>query len=208
MQTLVLKIVDSVYDDNTMKPENVRDKNVELQIDPDKLAMPQFKELWERISPKSVYGVDFDTDKLVRNAINVLNSKLRVSKLFFKVETGAMEDIKSKDALLSGASFVKEKSAAYGASQKIHVSSSVKYDLIGKLVEETGLTRKAVVRILTGIEKTVFDQFKDNPEEFIIKAASLINDEKATAIIKDITYSILDEHYSTDIFTEPTIKVR
>ena len=202
----VLKIVDSVYDSNAMKPENARDKNVELQIDPDKLAMPQFKELWERIRPKSIYVVDFDTDKLVWNAINVLNSKLRVSKLFFKVETGAMEEIKSKDTLLSGASFVKEKSAAYGASQKIHASSSVKYDLIGKLVEETGLTRKAVVDILTGIEKTVFDQFKDNPEEFIIKAASLINDEKATAIIQHITYSILDEHYTTDIFTEPTIK--
>jgi len=202
----VLKIVDSVYDSNAMKPENARDKNVELQIDPDKLAMPQFKELWERIRPKSIYVVDFDTDELVWNAINVLNSKLRVSKLFFKVETGAMEEIKSKDTLLSGASFVKEKSAAYGASQKIHASSSVKYDLIGKLVEETGLTRKAVVDILTGIEKTVFDQFKDNPEEFIIKAASLINDEKATAIIQHITYSILDEHYTTDIFTEPTIK--
>lgn len=78
--------------------------------------------------------------------------------------------------------------------------------MIGKLVEETGLTRKAVVKILAGIEKTVFDQFKDNPEEFIIKAAALINDEKATAIIQHITYSILDEHYSTEIFTEPTIK--
>ena len=80
------------------------------------------------------------------------------------------------------------------------------YDLIGKLVGETGLTRKAVVAILTGIEKSVFEQFKFNPEEFIIKAAALINDEKATAIIQHITYNVLDEHYDTDIFTEPTIK--
>ena len=202
----VLEIVDSVYDSNAMKVENARDKNVELQIDADKLAMPQFKALWERISPKSVYVVDFDTDELVQKAITCLNRKLRVSKIFFKVETGMIEEIKSKDALLSGESFVKEQSAVYDASRKIHASSSVKYDLIGKLVEETGLTRKAVVKILAGIEKTVFDQFKDNPEEFIIKAAALINDEKATAIIQHITYSILDEHYSTEIFTEPTIK--
>ena len=202
----VLEIVDSIYDSNAMKLENARDKNVELQLDPDKLAMPQFKALWERISPKSVYVVDFDTDELVQKAITCLNRKLRVSKIFFKVETGMIEEIKSKDALLSGESFVKEQSAVYDASRKIHASSSVKYDLIGKLVEETGLTRKAVVKILAGIEKTVFDQFKDNPEEFIIKAAALINDEKATAIIQHITYSILDEHYSTEIFTEPTIK--
>ena len=202
----VLEIVDSVYDSNAMKVENARDKNVELQIDADKLAMPQFKALWERISPKSVYVVDFDTNELVQKAITCLNRNLRVSKIFFKVETGTIEEIKSKDALLSGESFVKEQSAVYDASRKIHASSSVKYDLIGKLVEETGLTRKAVVKILAGIEKTVFDQFKDNPEEFIIKAAALINDEKATAIIQHITYSILDEHYSTEIFTEPTIK--
>ena len=202
----VLAIVDSIYDSNAMKPENARDKNVELQLDPDKLAMPQFKALWERISPKSVYVVDFDTNELVQKAITCLNRNLCVSKIFFKVETGTIEEIKSRDALLSGESFVKEQSAVYDASRKIHASSSVKYDLIGKLVEETGLTRKAVVKILAGIEKTVFDQFKDNPEEFIIKAAALINDEKATAIIQHITYSILDEHYSTEIFTEPTIK--
>ena len=202
----VLEIVDSVYDSNAMKVENARDKNVELQIDADKLAMPQFKALWERISPKSVYIVDFDTNELVQKAITCLNRNLHVSKIFFKVETGTIEEIKSKEALLSGESFVKEQSAVYDASRKIHASSSVKYDLIGKLVEETGLTRKAVVKILSGIEKTVFDQFKDNPEEFIIKAAALTNDEKATAIIQHITYSILDEHYSTEIFTEPTIK--
>jgi len=202
----VLKIVDSIYDSNAMKPENARDKNVELQVDPDKIAMPQFKALWERICTKSVYTVDFDSDELVQKAIASLNHKLYVSKLFFKVETGAMEEIKSKDDLMSGKAFVKAESKVFDTSRKIHVSSHVKYDLIGKLVEETGLTRKAVVQILTGIEKTVFDQFKDNPEEFIIKAADLINEEKATAIIQHITYNILDERYDTDIFTEPTIK--
>ena len=59
---------------------------------------------------------------------------------------------------------------------------------------------------MTGIQATTFDQFKDNPEEFIIRAAQLINDEKATAIIEHITYNVMDDHYGTDIFTEPTIK--
>ncbi len=69
----------------------------------------------------------------------------------------------------------------------------MKYDLIGKLVDETGLTRKVVIQILQGIQLSVFNQFKDNPEEFIIKAAALINDEKATAIIQHITYNVMDE---------------
>ena len=202
----VINILDSVYDSRAMQPENARDKNVELQVDPEKLAMPEFKALWQRISPKSVYVVDFDTDELVQKSIDSLNRNLRVSKIFFKVETGAMEEIKSRDELLEGSAFSKSQSSTYDTSKRIRTNSSVKYDLVGKLVSETGLTRKAVVEILTGIEKAVFDQFKDNPEEFIIKAAGLINDEKATAIIQHITYNMLDEHYDTDIFTEPTIK--
>ena len=83
---------------------------------------------------------------------------------------------------------------------------SAKYDLIGKLVSETGLTRKDIVRIMTGIEPAVFDQYKYNPEEFILKSAQLINEQKATAIIEHITYHVIDEKYGTDVFTDPTIK--
>lgn len=202
----IVKIIDSVYDSRSMQPEDARKNNVELQVDNEKIAMPQFKALWECISPKSVYVVNFDTDELVRKSVESLNRNLLVSKIYFKVETGSMEEIKSKEELAGGNSFVKEESVAYDASKRITANSNVKYDLIGKLVEETALTRKAIVNILMGIEKSVFDQFKNNPEEFIIKAAALINDEKATAIIQHITYDVLEEKYSTDIFTEPTIK--
>ena len=202
----VIEIIDSIYDSRAMQPENARKYNVELEVDESKLAMPEFKALWNKINSKSVYVVDFDTDELVRKSIESLDRKLRVSKIYFKVETGAMEQIKSKEELVSGASFVKEESASYGNT--IAASSNVKYDLIGKLVDETGLTRKAVIQILQGIQPATFNQFKNNPEEFIIKAAALINDEKATAIIEHITYDVMDDKYGTDVFTDPTIKGR
>ena len=202
----VMEIIDSIYDLKAMQPENARSNNVELQVDEEKLAMPEFKALWSKINAKSVYIVNFDTDELVQKAIHSLDAKLRVAKVFFKVESGAMEEIKSKEELEAGAAFVKEASASYGTKTRISVNSSVKYDLVGKLVEETKLTRKDVIAILRGIQKPVFDQFKDNPEEFIIKAAALINDEKATAIIQHITYDVLDERYGTEVFTDPTIK--
>lgn len=200
----IIQIVDSIYDSRSMQPENARSNNVELQVDEDKLAMPEFKALWSKINAKSVYVVDFDTDELVRKAIVALDSKLRVAKIYFKVETGVMEEIKSREALTSGTSFVKEKSGTYGT--QVSANSNVKYDLVGKLVDETGLTRKAIVEILKGIQPHVFDQFRDNPEEFIIKAATLINDEKATAVIEHITYDVLDEQYGIEVFTAPTIK--
>ena len=202
----IIDILDSVYDSKAMQPENARSNNVELQVNNDKLQMQEFKALWKRINAKSVYVVDFDTDELISKAIDKLNLKLRVSKVFFKIESGAMSEIKSKESLLEGSSFTKEKSSMYNIENTIRANQSVKYDLVGKLVEETGLTRKAIVAILQGIDKTVFDQFKDNPEDFIIKAAQLINDEKATAIIQHITYSVIDDCYDTDIFTDATIK--
>ena len=168
--------------------------------------MPEFEALWSRINAKSVYVVDFDTEELIQKSITSLDSKLRVSKIHFQVETGIMDTIKSKEELLSGTSFVKEEFASYGVTMA--ANSNVKYDLIGKLVDETGLTRKALVAILKGIQPSIFNQFRDNPEEFIVKAAALINDEKATAVIEHITYDVLDDHYGTDIFTDPTIKGR
>lgn len=202
----IIEIIDSIYDSRSVGIEDVRKNNVELEVDEDKLAMPEFKALWNKINSKSVYVVDFDTDELIRKSINSLDKKLIVSKIYFKVETGSMEQIKSKEELTSGVSFVKEESSSCG--NVIAASSNVKYDLIGKLVDETGLTRKAVIQILQGIQPATFNQFKNNPEEFIIKVAALINDEKATAIIEHITYDVLDDKYGTDVFTDPTIKGR
>mgnify|MGYP000903904966 CR=1 FL=1 len=115
-----------------------------------------------------------------------------------------MTEIQSRAQLQQGDAFEKEESGLYQV--KVTSSSVVKYDLIGKVVAETGLTRKAIVSILRGIEKTVFDQFGNNPEEFIIKAAQIINEQKATTIIQHITYNKLDAVYDTTIFTEPNLK--
>lgn len=200
----IIEIIDLVYDPKSMQVENARSNNVEPQVDEDKLAMPEFKALWNKINAKSVYVVDFDTNELINKSIAALDSQLHVSKIFFHVESGVMNDIKSKDDLLAGASFTKKQSAIHEAT--VSASSNVKYDLIGKLVDETGLTRKAIIAILQGIEPVVFNQFKNNPEEFIIKAAGIINDQKATAIIEHITYDVLDERYGLDVFTDSTIK--
>ena len=193
-----------VYDSKKLMAENARSNNVELTVDEDKLAMPEFKELWSRINSKSVYVVDFDTDELIKKSIASLDSKLKVSQIFFEVETGEMDEIESKESLEDGSNFSVKESKNYRVGAQ--ANSNIKYDLVGKLVEETGLTRKAIVQILQGIKEPVFNQFKNNPEEFIIKAAGLINDEKATAIIQHITYDVLDEKYDTDIFTDATIK--
>lgn len=200
----IVEILKSIYDAKAMIPEDARKNNIELHVDQKKMAMPEFKELWNKINSKSVYVVDFDSDELVKKAIAELDAKLRVAKIRITVQAGSMDKIDSKNQIASGDAMKLESTREYDSTAT--VSSSVTYDLVGKLVEATGLTRKDIVRILTGIQPSVFDQFKYNPEEFIIKAGNLINEQKATAIIEHITYNVIDEKYDTDIFTEPTIK--
>lgn len=200
----VINIIDSVYDEHKIPFENARKNDITLSVDEDKLAMPEFKALWEKINARSVYVVDFDTNELIQKSVSALDSKLHVSPVYICIETGEMNRIRSKDELISGRAFVRSETESQGLT--ITANQHVKYDLIGKLVESTGLTRKAIVAILQGIQPDVFAQFRQNPEEFITKAAALINDEKATAIIEHITYDVLNECYETDIFTEPTIR--
>lgn len=200
----ILDILDSVYDPRVLQPEDARGNNVELKVDQKKLNAKEFRTLWEQINRKSVYVVDFDTEELILHSIRSLNNKLKVPKIYYQVRTGMMDGIKSKEALESGSAMtVKTSKTMFTAPS---AGSHVKYDLVGKLVENTGLTRKTIVRILKGIREDTFNQFKDNPEEFIIRTSNIINDEKATAIIQHITYDVLDEEYGTDIFTDASIR--
>ena len=43
--------------------------------------------------------------------------------------------------------------------------------------------------------------FKNNPEEFITKSIRLINEQKATMIVEQITYNQTDGSYDANIFT-------
>lgn len=198
------ELLDSVYDSWIMQPENARGGNVEVKADQKKLNSREFRDLWSKINTKSAYTVDFDTDELVKNAVSALNERLKVFRVFFKVESGQMRDIKSRDGLLLGESMVRGASTNYTLQAGPEANHHVKYDLVGNVVDKTGLTRKAVIQILTGIKKDAFDQFKKNPEEFIIKASAIINDQKAAAVMEHVAYKALDEKYDTDIFLKPS----
>ena len=199
----ILQILDSVFDPNALKPEDARKNNIELHINEDNFSKPQFQALWAKINAKSAYTVSFDPAELISKSIAALNDKLRVNKIFFNVESGSMSSIDADD-LRAGESFVKEKATSYSVSAT--ANSNVPYDLVGEIVDRTGLTRKDVIAILKGIEKHVFDKFKENPEEFISKASAIINDQKASVIIEHITYNVLDDRYGKEVFTDSTIR--
>lgn len=65
----------------------------------------------------------------------------------------------------------------------------------------TQLTRRTLANLLQGIQKPVFGQFKKNPEDFILKASRLINEQKATVIVEHLAYDPIEDRHNLDIFT-------
>lgn len=201
----IIKKLDSVFNPSAVKPENARQVR-EAKFNSQKFERKEFQELWRKINHQTYYTVDFKTDELIEKAVLQLNNHLHVSKIEIRIVEGTMESIESKSALVSGTAMkIKEDGVSYGNIQE-SVGANVKYDLIGKLVEDTQLTRHAIVTILQKISPITFNQFKVNPEEFIIKAGNIINECKAIAVIEHVKYHKLNKQYESDIFSNATLK--
>lgn len=195
----LIELLAHVYNPASIKPEDGRKNNVLSSIESKKLDSKAFQELWKRINGKSIYKVTFQSSQLVANAINALDKFLQVPPVRYVVSEGEMGEIDSKDRLLAGMAFGE---THHDETHTIRLAASkhIKYDLIGKLVTETGLTRKDIVSILKGISQKTFLMFRNNPETFILRAAQIINEQKANAVIEHIEYHALHDTYDTDIF--------
>lgn len=198
----IVRQLETVFNPDKMMPDNARKPKIAtFRAD---LFKEKFTEIWKRINVKTYYKVDFSTDELIRKAIESIDKHLSVTEIRIVVEGGSLEGIRDRESLEAGVAMTAGKSRTIRVSESI--GNSVRYDLIGKLVEATGLTRKTIVEILKGIKPTTFHQFKMNPEEFIIKTGNIINDAKAIAVIQKIAYEKTSNTYDMDIFTESTIR--
>lgn len=202
----VMQMLSSVYDPRAISAEDVHKSNVTPKIDLEKLKKKEFLELWEKINQKSFYTVSFDTNDLIQKAIQALNSRLQVAQISINLEYGEQKaQLSSQEELARGEGFQRKRTSAPEEVDK-PVLGGVRYDLVGKMVEATGLTRATVAAILQGMAPQKFAMFQQNPEDFILKAAKLINNEKATVIIEHIAYNKLDAAYDTSIFTEASLR--
>ena len=198
----ILGRLDTIFNPDSMKPDNARKPKVATFRED--LFKEKFTEVWKRINVKTYYKVDFSTGELIKKAIESIDKHLSVTEIRIVIEGGSLENIRDKESLQSGVAMTAGKTRTIRVSET--VGNSVRYDLVGDLVNATGLTRKTIVEILKGIKPTTFAQFKMNPEEFIIKTANIINDAKAIAVIQKIAYERSTNTYDMDIFTESTIR--
>lgn len=149
---------------------------------------------------ENFYKVDFNSNELIDKAIKTLNDNLIISKMKAKITECEQRSTMSISQLELENSMVVKKIRNEVFNNFVHINT--KYDLIGSIATENGLTRHTIIEILKNIRHDVFEQFKYNHEEFIRKASNLINDEKAITILDGITYDKINERFDDQIFTE------
>lgn len=193
----LVEILESVYHAGQYEIENANNSVIQFsnEVNQENIARKEFLNLWKQINRKTSYQVEFDDAELVKHSVDYINEKLVVSKPSFHITQASAADMSKEEGL--------NFTVAENDRQQEYLTDSqimTKYDLLGEIAEQTGLTRKLVAKILSKIYVYQFDKFKQNPEEFILKVSKLINEQKASQIIKHIQYNVLNEEYDMDLF--------
>ena len=197
----VHSLIKGIFDEKALDDMvgNVHSPKMPDNVLNDNFWKKEFQTLWNYINHKYAYRVEFDSEELIKKAVEHINDKMYVAKLQYTVTAGTQKQNLNGDELKNGEGFSTEKSRTFTLDRaKI---SSVKYDLIGKIAEGTKLTRHSAAKILSSVRPDIFAMFRNNPEEFITKAIRLIDEEKASMIVDHISYNLTDGKYDSNIFT-------
>jgi type III restriction enzyme len=140
---------------------------------------PEFQALWDRIKPKTTYRVEFQTDELVRRAVDALRRMERIERPTIDVRTGQI-DLARGGLTTTGISAARE--------QVLYGDGPVP-DLLAYLQNETELTRSTLVRILKDSGR--LGEFFYNPQRFMDAVASIIKYELHRLLIGGIKYELI-----------------
>jgi type III restriction enzyme len=140
---------------------------------------PEFQALWDRIKPKTTYRVEFETEPLVRRAVDAVRSMDKIEAPRIRVAAGQLQV--GKGGVATTAMSVAEELAAHGTRGLP--------DILAYLQNETELTRSTLVRILkeSGRLKEVFA----NPQRFLDQVAALLKHELHRLLVDGIKYERL-----------------
>jgi type III restriction enzyme len=200
----VAKLLKSIYTGESFKPEDER-KTIVLTTNPN-FRKKEFQDLWERINFKTIYEVNFDTEKLIRDSCGRINKDLHISDRTYEVKTGELKD-GTREQIQEGTLIVE--SERQNLKLKTELYTNATYDIVGEIESQTNLKRRTIVDILKTIDSQKFYLLHKNPEEFIAKCSKLINEVKASLIINNIVYHKTEErHDAKTVFTNDKSALR
>jgi type III restriction enzyme len=137
---------------------------------------PEFKELWDRVKPKTTYRVEFDTGQLVDRAVAALKRMEKIEVPVVKVTAGQVNV--QKGGVIAAATGIAQERVSYN---RFHLP-----DLLAYLQNETELTRSTLVRILKSSGRLA--EFFNNPQRFMDAVAAIIKFELHRLLVDGVKY--------------------
>jgi type III restriction enzyme len=150
----------------------------------------EFKQLWNRIKYKTTFRVDFDVEDLIKKCAAEIQKNLVVGKAKFVYRKGTAK-------IERGGITVDE------VHEIRHMYDAKDYalpDIVSYLQNETNLTRRTLVAILTQCGR--LQDFKNNPQKFTDEVSAIIRREMRHFIVDGIKYEKIggDHYYAQELF--------
>jgi len=143
------------------------------------LLDPAFLGLWERIKPKTMYRVEFETDKLVAQAGAAIRRMPKIEPSRVMVAIGDVAPARG-GVRATAMSVVHE---------TVDTSMRPLPDILAYLQNETELTRGTLVRILK--ESGRLPEFFNDPQRFMDAVAKILTHELRRLLVDGIKYERL-----------------
>jgi len=168
------------------KPPNAR-RRTTVALRKGFMLNPDFKELWNKISKKTRYAVNVDTEDLIGTTIKSLN-KVNVEKIEVRI---VRADLEIKENEINAPKIIGEE------SQEIELGLNVP-NLLDIISQDTNLTRNTIYNILA--KSKTFDEIFNNPREYIDLASKKIKETLTDYMINGIKYMEIGEYWEMKLF--------
>src|SRR5699024_3706326 len=168
-----------------IKDLNIKDasKKTDITLNENALKSQEFEDLWNRIKYKTNYKVNIDTEQLIHNIVYGTNEfegmvDIEVRGRSYQYSSGYLD--------ISDAGFEVNDKTVTTDSGYLSSSHYVLPDIITHLQNDTKLTRKSIVEVLT--QSGNLDKFKRNPISYMMQATRIINQHNDNMVVDNIEY--------------------
>ena len=185
-QKLQQEYVDDGYTEIPPRPPNARNRKT-VALKKGFMLNQDFKELWSKISKKTKYVVNIDTENLIENATKSLDA-INIKKIDVKIVRAnvEMKDGQIRSPIISGEE-----------SQEIDLSLQIP-NLIDTISGDTNLTRETIYRIITKSKN--FNQIFNNPREYIDSTDKRIKASLTDYLVNGIKYLEVGKYWEMSLF--------
>ena len=175
--------------------KNADDKK-KIKINKEVFLSDEFKKLWDKIKYKTTYQVNFDDEELIKECIKNLDNEIHIpfEKLLYNKKTLSI----TKGGI--------EAENENEISEDIKTFDKFKLpDIVTYLQNETNLTRRSIVKILTG--SRTLESFRKNPHHYLEQVSEIIKSTMKNFILDGIKYEKIGdtEYYSQELFEDSEI---